>query len=157
MNFHIYEFSKDRYRGKMSRQESPNMTCKHSSLSNEGGRGTPSSNETPRTSEIPISVRHSNLGGEASDQRKSIQMRRLFNESVNRSSRQSAKNSAMDATFLDRLYINNPTPENVGNPSHQQNMFGNFLLFLYFFVYLCLCFICFCFFLMFYVFVKYCN
>jgi hypothetical protein len=88
--------------------------------------------------------------GQASDQRKSSQMRRLSNESVNRSSRQSAQNSAMDATFLDRLHINTPTPENVGNTSQQQNMFGNFLLILYFFVYLCLCFIyffyvfCFC-------------
>jgi hypothetical protein len=77
-------------RGEMLIQESPNMSRKHSRLSNEGGRGTPSSNETPRTSENPISSRHGSLGGEASDQRKSSEMRRLSDESVNRSSKQSA-------------------------------------------------------------------
>jgi hypothetical protein len=102
--------------------------------------------------ETPISARHGSLGGAASDQRKSSGMRRLSDESVNRSSRQSARNRAMDANFLDALHINTPTPENVGNPSHQQNMFGKFLLFLYFFVYLCLCFICFFFFFFFFMF-----
>jgi hypothetical protein len=109
MNFHIHEFSKDRYRGEMSRQESPNIPRKRSRLSHEGRRGTPSSTET------------------LSDQRQSSQRRRLSNESVNRSSRECAQNSAMDATFLDRLHINTPTPENVGNTSGQENMFGNFL------------------------------
>jgi hypothetical protein len=100
----------------MSRQESPKMPHKRSRLSNEGGRGTPSLNETPRTSETHISASGS-LGGTTSDQRKSSQTRRLSNEYVNRSSRQCAQNSAMDATFLDRLHINTPTPENVGNTS----------------------------------------
>jgi hypothetical protein len=58
---------------------------------------------------------------------------------VNRSSRECAQNSAMDATFLDRLHINTPTPENVGNTSRQENMFGNFFFFFCIFVYLCLC------------------
>jgi hypothetical protein len=46
---------------------------------------------------------------------------------MNISSRECAQNSSMDATFLDRLHINNPTPENVGNTLGQENMFGNFL------------------------------
>jgi hypothetical protein len=134
MNFHIHGFSNDIYRGKMLRQESPNMPRKHSRLSNEGGRGTSSLNETPRTSKTHISEKQGSLGGETSDQRQSTQMRRLSNESVNRSSRKSAQNSAMHATFLDRLHINTPTPENVGNTSRQENMFGNFCLFCIFFI-----------------------
>jgi hypothetical protein len=126
MNFHIHGFSKDIYRGEMSRQESPNMPRKCSRISNEGGRGTPSLNETSRMLETHISARQGSLGGEASDQRKSSQMRRLSNESMNRSSRQSAQNSVMDENFLDRLHINTPTLENVGNTSRQENMFGNF-------------------------------
>jgi hypothetical protein len=94
----------------MSRQKSPNMPRKCSRISNERGRGTPSSNETPRTLETPISTRHGSLGGAASDQRKSSQMRRLSNESVNISSIQSAQNSSMDIALLDRLNINTPTP-----------------------------------------------
>jgi hypothetical protein len=65
MNFHIHEFSKDRYRGEMSRQESPKILHKLSRLSNEGRRGTPSLTETP------------------SDQRKSSERRILSNEYVN--------------------------------------------------------------------------
>ena len=73
--------------GEMSRYESPNMPRKCSRISNEGGRGTPSLNETPRTSKTNISARQGSLGGAASDHRQSSQMRRLLNESVNRSSR----------------------------------------------------------------------
>jgi hypothetical protein len=43
----------------------------------------------------------------------------------------------MDETFLDRLRINNPTPENVGNSSGPENIsvkFLNFFLFLLNFV-----------------------
>jgi hypothetical protein len=47
MNFHIHEFSKDIYRGEMSRQEFPNIPHKRSRLSNEGRRGTPSLTKTP--------------------------------------------------------------------------------------------------------------
>jgi hypothetical protein len=57
MNFHIHGFSKDIYRGEMSRKESPKMSHKFSRLSNEGGRGTPSLNDTSRTSETHISTR----------------------------------------------------------------------------------------------------
>jgi hypothetical protein len=93
----------------MSRHESPNIPHKRSRLSQEGRRGTLSSTET------------------LSDQRQSSQRRRLSNESVNRSSRECAQTSAMDATFLERLHIDTPTPENVGNTSGQENIFGNFL------------------------------
>jgi hypothetical protein len=80
------------------------------------------------------------LGGETSDQRQSSQTMRLSNEYVNRSSKQCAQNSAMDVAFLDRFHINTPTPENVGNTSRQENMFGNFYLFIYlFFVCVCVC------------------
>jgi len=122
-------------RGEMSRRESPNMPHKRSRISNEGGMGTPYLNETSRTSKAPISTRHHSLGGVANDQRQSSQMRQLLYESVNKATRQSARNRAMDVYFLNRLHINTPTPENVGNPSHQQNMFGKFILFLCFFMY----------------------
>jgi hypothetical protein len=46
---------------------------------------------------------------------------------VNISSQECSQTSFMDATFLDRLHINTPTPENVGNTSGQENIFGNFL------------------------------
>ena len=91
----------------MSRHESPSIPRKHSRLSHEGRRGTPSSTET------------------LSDQQQYSQRRRLSNESVNKSSREYAQNSAMYVAFLDRLHINTPTPENVGNTSRQENMFGN--------------------------------
>jgi hypothetical protein len=86
-------------------------------------------------SETHISARQGSLGGATSDQRKSIQMMRLSNESMNISSRQSSQNSSMDATFLDRLHINTPTLENVGNTSRQENMFG---IFFFDFVFLCI-------------------
>ena len=35
----------------------------------------------------------------------------------------------MDASFLDLLRINTPTPENVGNSSEQENISGKFLKF----------------------------
>jgi hypothetical protein len=46
---------------------------------------------------------------------------------MNRSIAECAQASAMDAYFLDRLRIDTPTPENVGNTSGQENIFGNFL------------------------------
>ena len=132
----------------MLRQEYPNIPRKCSRLSHEGRRGTPSSTKT------------------LSDQGQSSKRRRLSNESVNRSYQECAQNSAMDATFLDRLHINTPTPENVGNTSRPENMFGNFLFFLYFCVfmfkfyismYVCVC-VCVCLiFFMFFVSVKCCN
>ena len=103
----------------MSRNESPNIHRKFSRLSQEGRRGTPSSTET------------------SNDQRQPSQRRRLSNESVNRSSRECAQNSVMDATFLDRLHINNPTPENVGNTSGQEIISSNFFLFCLFLLYFC--------------------
>jgi hypothetical protein len=33
----------------------------------------------------------------------------------------------MDESFLDRLCIDNPTPENVVNTSGQENISGNFI------------------------------
>ena len=76
-------------------------------FSQEGRRETPST-ETP------------------SDQQQSRQ-RRFSNEFVNRSTVECAQEISMDATFLDRLYIDTPTPENVGNTSGQENIFGNFI------------------------------
>ena len=49
---------------------------------------------------------------------------------MNRSSRKCAQTSAMDETFLERLHIDTPTPENVGNTS------GNVIFFD--FVFLCI-------------------
>ena len=71
---------------------------------------TPSSTETP------------------SEHQQSRQ-RRFSTESVNRSIAEPAQTSVMDATFLDRLRINTPTPENVGNSSGPENIYGKFLKF----------------------------
>ena len=79
---------------------------------------TPSSTETP------------------SEHQQSRQ-RRFSTEFVNRSIAEPAQTSVMDATFLDRLHINTPTPENVGNSSGPENISGKFLkfcLFLFIFV-----------------------
>ena len=92
----------------MLRWDSPNIPRKFSRLSQEGRRETPSSTET------------------LSDQRQSCQ-RRLSNKFVNRSTPEYTQESAMDATFLDRLHIDTPTAENLGNTSGQKNIFGNFL------------------------------
>jgi hypothetical protein len=46
---------------------------------------------------------------------------------VNRSTAEYAQASAMDETFLDKLRIDTPTPENVGNTSGQENISANFL------------------------------
>ena len=55
---------------------------------------------------------------------------RIFStESVNKSTAEPAQTSGMDATFLDRLCINTPTPENVGNSSRPENIYGKFLKF----------------------------
>jgi hypothetical protein len=135
-------------RGESLGRESPNMPRKCSRLSNEGIRGTPSSTETPRSLETPISARYHSQVGAASDRRQSSGRRRLSDESVNRASRQSARDTVGDSTYLNRLNINTPTLENVETPSHQQHMFGKFLLFLYFFFffvsifYMFLCFLC---------------
>ena len=92
----------------MSTQDSPNIPHKLYRLSQEGRRGTPSSTKTP------------------SDQQQFCQ-RKFSDESVNRSTADCAQTSFMDATFLDRLHIDTPTPENVGNTSGQENISGNFL------------------------------
>ena len=77
-------------------------------VSQKGRRGNPSLTETQ------------------SDQQQSRQ-RRLSNESMKISTAECAQTSSMDATFLDRLNIDTPTPENVGNTSGQENIFGNFI------------------------------
>ena len=91
----------------MSTRDSPNIPPKCSRFFQEGRIITPLT-ETP------------------SDQQQSHQ-RRFSNESVNRSTAESSQASAMDATFLDRLCIDTPTPENVENTSGQDNIFGNLL------------------------------
>jgi hypothetical protein len=88
--------------------------------SQEGRTITPSSTETP------------------SEHQQSRQ-RRVSTESVNRSTAEPAQTSVMDATFLDRLRINTPTPENVGNSSGPENISGKFLKFCLFLLYLNLC------------------
>jgi hypothetical protein len=75
-------------------------------------------------------------------------MRRLSNESVNRSSRKISQNSAMDAILLDRFHINTPTLKNVGNTTRPKNMFGKKKIILYFCVFM---------FMFFFFFVKCCN
>jgi hypothetical protein len=94
----------------MSTRDYPNIPRKRSRHSQEGRTRTPSSTETP------------------SEHQQSRQ-RRFSNESVNRSTAEPAQTSVMDATFLDRLHINTPTPENVGNSSGQENISGKFLKF----------------------------
>ena len=90
----------DRYCGVMLTQDYANIPYKCSRLSQEGRTRTPSSTETP------------------SDQQQSRQ-RRFSNESVNRSTAECAQASSMDEALLDRLRIDIPTPENVGNTSGQ--------------------------------------
>ena len=92
----------------MSTQDSPNIPCKPSRLSQEGRTITPSSTET------------------LSEQQQSRQ-RRFSNDSVNRSTAEPSQGSTIDASFLDRLRIDTATPENVGNTSGQENISGNFL------------------------------
>ena len=103
----------DRYCGVMSTRDYANIPCKFSRHSQEGRTMTPSSIETP------------------SEHQQSRQ-RRFSTESVNRSTAEPVQTSVMDATFLDRLRINTPTPENVGNRSGPENISGNlnFCLFL---------------------------
>ena len=115
--------------------------------------------ETTRTSETPISARHGNLGGAtSSDKRQFSQRRRLSNEFVNRSSKECAQNSAMDANFLDRMKINTPTPENVENTSRQENMLSNCFFFVCVFIFMLYVCVCVCvYFFMFFVSVKCCN
>ena len=104
----------------MSTRDSPNIPRKCSRYSQEGRTRTPSSTKT------------------LSEQHQSCQ-RRFSNKCVNRSIAEPAQASAMDATFLDRLYIDTPTLENVGNTFGQENISGIFFLiclfFLYFFVF----------------------
>jgi hypothetical protein len=120
-------------RGESLGLESPNIPRKHSRLSNEGIRWTSSPTKTPSSLETPISARYHSQVGAASDRRQSSERRKLSYESINRASRQSAWDTIGDSTYLNRLNINTPTLENVETPSHQQDMFGKFLLFLYFF------------------------
>jgi hypothetical protein len=63
--------------------------------------------------------------------------RRLSAESVNRSTAEPTQTNVMDATFLDTLRINTPTPENVGNSSGPENISGKFLNFVFIFVEFC--------------------
>jgi hypothetical protein len=88
----------------------PNIHRKISMHSQEGRTRTPSSTET------------------MSEQQQS-RKRRFSNESVNRSTVEPSQASSMDASFLDRLRINTPTLENVGNRSGQENISGKFLKF----------------------------
>jgi hypothetical protein len=79
---------------------------------------------------------------ETSSEHQQSRQRRFSTESVNRSTAEPAQTSVMDATFLDRLRINTPTPENVGNSSGPENISGKFLKFFFFFLillYLNLC------------------
>ena len=99
----------DRYCRVMSTRDYANIPCKFSRHSQEGRTMTPSI-ETP------------------SEHQQSRQ-RRFSTESVNRSFAEPAQTSVMDATFLDRLRINTPTPENVGNSSGLENISGKFLKF----------------------------
>ena len=69
-----------------------NIPRKHSRHSQEGRTMTPSSTETP------------------SEHQQSRQ-RRFSTESINRSIVKPDQASDMDATFLDRLCINTPTPK----------------------------------------------
>jgi hypothetical protein len=89
-------------------QDSPNIPRKCSKLSQEGRTRTHSLTETP------------------SEQQKSHK-RRFSNESVNRSTVEPAQASDMDATFLDKLLIDTPKPENAGNTYGQENISVNFL------------------------------
>jgi hypothetical protein len=93
----------------MSTRDYPNIPRKRSRLSKEGRTMTPST-------------------GTPSEHQQSRQ-RRLSAESVNRSTAEPAQTSVMDATFLDRLRINTPTPKNVGNSSGPGNISGKFLIF----------------------------
>ena len=110
----------DRYCGVKSTQDYANIPHKCSRHSREGRTVTPSSTETP------------------SEHQQSRQ-RRFSTESINRSTAELAQASAMDASFLYRLHINTPTPENVGNSSGPENISGKFLKFCLFLLYLNLC------------------
>jgi hypothetical protein len=92
----------------MSTRYSPNITHKRSMFSQEGRTRTASSTETP-------------------SEKQQSRERRFSNKSVNRSTAEPAQANVMDATFLDSLLIDTPTPKNVGNTSTQENISGNFL------------------------------
>jgi hypothetical protein len=100
----------DRYCGVMSTRDYANIPRKRSRHSQEGRTMTPSSTGTP-------------------SEHQQSHPRRLSTESVNRSTAEPTQTSVMDATFLDRLCINTPTPENVGNSSGPENISGKFLKF----------------------------
>ena len=100
----------DRYCGVISTRDYANIPRKRSRHSQEGRTITPSSTETP------------------SEHQQSHQ-RRFSNESVNRSTAEPSQASAMGVVFLDRLCINTPTPENIGNSYGQENISGKFLKF----------------------------
>jgi hypothetical protein len=94
----------------MSTQHYANIPRKCSRHSQEGRTITPPSTET-------------------SSEHQQSRQRRVSTESVNRSTAEPAQTSVMDATFLDRLCINTPTPENVGNSSGPENISGKFFKF----------------------------
>jgi hypothetical protein len=100
----------DRYCGEMLTRDYVNIPCKRSRHSQEGRTMTPSSTETP-------------------NEHQQSRQRIFSTESVNRSTAEPAQTSVMDETFLDRLHINTPTPENVGNSSGPENIFSKFLKF----------------------------
>ena len=92
----------------MSTQDYENIPRKISRHSQEGRKISPSSTETP-------------------SEHQQYCQRRVSTKSVNRSTAKPAQTSVMDATFLDTLRINTPTPENVGNRSGPENISGKFL------------------------------
>jgi hypothetical protein len=114
----------NRYYGVMSTRDYANIPRKFSRHSQEGRTMTPSSTETP-------------------SEHQQYRPRRLSTESVNRSTTEPAQTCVMDATFLDRLRINTPTPKNVGNSYGPENISGKFLKFclflLNFFVFKFMC------------------
>ena len=97
----------------MSTRDSPNIPRKLSRYSQEGRTRTPSSTETP-------------------SEQQQFRQSRFSKKSINRSTTEHAEATDMDATFLDRLCINSPTPENVGNSSGQENISSKFLKFFLF-------------------------
>jgi hypothetical protein len=103
----------DRYCGVISTRYYANIPHKRSRHSQEGRKITPSSTE------IPSEHQQSRQG-------------RVSIESVDRSTAEPAQTNVMDATFLDRMRINTPTPENVGNSSGPENISGKFLKFFLF-------------------------
>jgi hypothetical protein len=110
----------NRYYGVMSTRDYANIPHKRSRHSQKGRTMTPSSTGTP-------------------SEHQQSRPRRLSTESVNRSTAEPTQTNVMDASFLDRLRINTPTPENVENSSGPENISSKFLKFCLFLLYLNLC------------------